>query len=61
MWTVNLLWRLQIRLMDSDGAVVNIGEEGEIQVKSENFFSGYKDDDEKTKQLYTDDGFLKTG
>jgi long-subunit acyl-CoA synthetase (AMP-forming) len=43
------------------GVEHRISEIGEIEVKSPAGMMGYYKDDEKTKESYTEDGFLKTG
>jgi len=43
------------------GVQVRISDEGEIQVKGPNVFQGYFNDAEKTKAVFTPDGFFKTG
>jgi len=40
---------------------VRITSEGEIQVKGPNVFSGYFQDEARTKEVFTPDGFFKTG
>lgn len=40
---------------------VRISEEGEVQVKSDANMLGYYKEPEKTKETFTEDGFLKTG
>ena len=53
---------LQLRLVNEKGQIVDIGEEGEVQIKSTLFeFLGYRGEPEKTKQIHTEDGFLKSG
>ena len=52
---------MQMRLVDGDGNVVKIGDEGEIQVRTYSAFKEYRAQPEKTKSMFTEDGFLKTG
>ncbi|MEO9525627.1 MULTISPECIES: AMP-binding protein [Marinobacter] len=43
------------------GVEVKISEQGEVLVKSPATMMGYYKDEEKTREAFTDDGFLKTG
>ena len=43
------------------GVEVKISEQGEVLVKSPATMMGYYKDEEKTRETFTDDGFLKTG
>jgi len=44
-----------------DGVDLRIGEEGEIQVRGPNVMMGYYRDEERTRETFTGDGWLKTG
>ena len=50
-----------MRLVDEENQVVDIGEEGEIQVKTYSRLKEYRVQEEKMHELFTDDGFLRTG
>ena len=52
---------LQLRIVDENDKVVDVGEIGEVQAK--NFLSmvEYRKDPEKTKQFFSEDGFGRTG
>lgn len=48
------------KIVDADEKVLPIGERGEIYVKALSMFSSYYNDPEKTKAVFTDDGWFKT-
>jgi len=50
-----------VRLVDENNELVDIGKDGEIQVKTFSTLKCYKDEPEKTKAAFTEDGFFKTG
>jgi long-chain acyl-CoA synthetase len=52
---------VRVRLVDSQGDDVLIGDAGEIWVRGPNVFAGYWENDEATAAAVTDDGWLRTG
>jgi long-chain acyl-CoA synthetase len=52
---------VEIRLVDSDGDDVLIGDAGEVWVRGPNVFKGYWEDPEATRSALTPDGWLRTG
>ncbi len=50
---------MQVRLVNEVGEVVQ--EEGELQVRGKNLFSGYWNKQDETKKSWTKDGWFKTG
>lgn len=51
----------ELRLVDENGKKVPPGEVGEIQGRSPSCVSGYYRDPESTSEVWTEDGFYKTG
>ncbi len=51
----------ELRIVDESGEEVDAGLVGEIQVRGEQVFPGYHNNDEENKKAFTDDGFLKPG
>ncbi|KAL1442131.1 hypothetical protein MTO96_046529, partial [Rhipicephalus appendiculatus] len=53
---------LQVKIVDPNtGAVLPTGTPGEVWGRGPNVFLGYYNDEEKTKEAMTPDGFYKTG
>jgi len=52
---------LRVRLVDTDGDDVLVGDAGEIWVHGPNVFAGYWNDAEATARALTPDGWLRTG
>jgi long-chain acyl-CoA synthetase len=52
---------VQIQIRGEDGAVLPVGEVGEIYAKGENIMRGYYNKSEETKECVTSDGWLITG
>ncbi len=50
-----------IKIVDENGNHLKHGEEGEICVQGPNITRGYHDNDNATKELFTQDGWLRTG
>ena len=48
-------------MVDDNKNIVDIGVLGEVQVKTYSLLREYKNDEEKTKKLFTADGFMRTG
>ncbi|HNT98146.1 MAG TPA: AMP-binding protein, partial [Elusimicrobiales bacterium] len=52
---------VKVKIIDERGRELSCGEEGEICVHGPNVTRGYHANDEATKALFTDDGWLRTG
>jgi len=52
---------VKIRIIDERGAHLSHGAEGEICVLGPNITGGYHNNQQATKELFTEDGWLKTG
>lgn len=51
----------QLRIVDDNGLEVKRGQEGELIVKTPIVMQGYFDDEEQTKNAFTQDGWFRTG
>lgn len=52
---------VEVRVVDATGAVVPVGEAGDLQVRGPNVFRGYWRMPDKTREDFTADGFFNTG
>ncbi|MFK7917688.1 MAG: class I adenylate-forming enzyme family protein [Ilumatobacter sp.] len=52
---------VHVALVDESGTPVDIGDEGEIVVRSPGVFAGYLDDQDTTDSVLSEDGWLWTG
>ncbi|CAF2389865.1 unnamed protein product [Rotaria sp. Silwood2] len=53
--------RIEMKIADSKGHILPIGQEGEICARGFNIMKGYYGDDEKTRETITSSGWLRTG
>ncbi|PLX99173.1 MAG: long-chain fatty acid--CoA ligase, partial [Desulfuromonas sp.] len=51
----------ELRIVNADGVLLGPGEVGEIQIRGEQVFSGYYNNEEENLKAFTADGFFKTG
>lgn len=52
---------LEAKIIDSDENTLEVGEVGELVTKGFYVFKGYINDEQKTKESFTKDGYFKTG
>ena len=52
---------VEVRLVDTEGEDALVGDSGEIWVRGPNVFAGYWHDEDATRAVLTDDGWLMTG
>ena len=52
---------VEAKIIDSEENELQRGEIGEVVTKGHVVFQGYVDDEQKTKESFTKDGFWKTG
>lgn len=52
---------VELVLVDDDGGPVDVGDVGEVVIRTPGSFAGYLDDPESTELVLTDDGWLWTG
>ncbi|MEM8903392.1 MAG: AMP-binding protein [Actinomycetota bacterium] len=52
---------VEVRLIDDEGEDALVGDPGEVWVKGPNLFSGYWREEEATRAVLGDDGWLRTG
>ena len=55
-----MVYFLKMRIVDDEGSIVEIGQEGKVEVKSLYMFYDYKDLPQTTRESLTSDGFFKT-
>jgi long-chain acyl-CoA synthetase len=51
----------ELRIVGENGEILPAGLVGEIQVRGEQVFPGYYNNDEENEKAFTEDGFFKTG
>lgn len=52
---------IQVKIIDDNGEKLGIGQHGEICVKTQHKILGYYGNEEATKKLFDDEGFILTG
>ena len=52
---------VEVEMLDDDGNIMPQGERGEVCIRSIANFNGYWDNEQSTREAFTDDGFFRTG
>lgn len=52
---------VEVEMLDDDGNILPQGERGEVCIRTIANFNGYWDNDQATREAFTDDGFFRTG
>ncbi len=52
---------VEVEMLDDDGNVMPQGERGEVCIRTIANFNGYWDNDQATRDAFTEDGFFRTG
>lgn len=52
---------LEAKVVDENGSIVPFGKAGELCVRGYSTMLGYLEDDAKTKEIFSNDKWLKTG
>ncbi len=52
---------VRLRICDEDNRELPPGVQGQLQIRSETLFAGYLDDEARTAEAYTPDGWYRTG
>jgi fatty-acyl-CoA synthase len=59
--TGRVMDQLEIKLVDAEGGIVPVGEQGELCTRGYSVMLGYWDDEEKTAEVVDTDGYMHTG
>jgi long-chain acyl-CoA synthetase len=52
---------VEVEMLDDDGNIMPQGERGEVCIRTIANFNGYWDNEQATREAFTDDGFFRTG
>ena len=52
---------VEVEMLDDDGNIMPQGERGEVCIRTIANFNGYWDNEQSTRDAFTDDGFFRTG
>ncbi len=52
---------VEVEMLDDDGNIMPQGERGEVCIRTIANFNGYWDNEQSTREAFTDDGFFRTG
>eukprot|EP00122_Pirum_gemmata_P000971 Pgem_evm2s871 len=52
---------LEFKIVNDNNEICKVNEMGEICIRASEMMSGYWNEPEKTRELFSEDGFMKTG